>query len=509
MIFEPLQMELIASGLSFFVSSLVSILLFIGNRKDPIVKAFFFGVLPMIVWSGFKTLSYLSVDMDTARILRIISVSFIPLIAIGFLWFSVKFYEKSRDNKISKYSKYAKIINYIAIIIVFFLASDLFLSTNLIVGEMKPNETLRFSPTPGTLWPILVLYFFFVAIYSGIIIYKSNKGSQKIIRQQANWIIGSMALALIAGGGGGFASWYNIPGSSLVSIFATPIFTIGIFYTITRQGLFNIKTTTAELLTFGIWGFLFFQVLFAKTTEDKITGGALLFIVIILGVLLIESVFKEVSQKEELKNLNTTLEKKVADRTKEITQSKKHTEKIIENLTVGLVEHDDSFVISRINTSAENILNISRKSVVGKNITKNNKTSDASTLSKVLYLTNLKPVKTNLPNKNTSVYEVTLQNPTKKTLQITSVLFSEEDPKKYIKLIRDITQEKEIDNAKSNFISIAAHQLRTPLSAIKWVFALALSGSLGKLTNMQKEMFEKGAKSNENMINIVNDLLDV
>lgn len=512
MFFDALQIELIASGLSFFVSVLILILLFINNNKEITVRYFLFGLMAMIVWSGSKTISYLTGDIEVARFLRIISISFIPLIAASVSNFAVSFYEMAQKNKLSIFSKCRKYINHVAIVFVIALISDLFWSTNIIVGEMLPHPVLKFSPVPGSFWLALVVYFFTVALYSAFIIYKSKKGAPDTLKQQANWIIGSMSLALIAGGGG-FAAWYSIPGSSIISIFAAPIFAVGIFYSITKHGLFNIKTTAAELLTFSIWGFLFFRLIFAKTLQEQITEGILLFIVIILGVLLIESVFKEVSQKEELKNLNITLEKKVEERTKEITQSKKHIEKIIESLTIGIVEHDDSFVISRINTAAENMLGINRELIVGKKIPKSSTDLNISTVSKILYLTDPENIETKNTNKNTSTYEITLQEPIKKTLQVTSVPFNERTNtvgiKKYIKLIRDITKEKEIDEAKSNFISIAAHQLRTPLSAIKWVFALALSGSLGKLTKMQKEMFEKGAKSNENMIHIVNDLLDV
>ena len=65
------------------------------------------------------------------------------------------------------------------------------------------------------------------------------------------------------------------------------------------------------------------------------------------------------------------------------------------------------------------------------------------------------------------------------------------------------------DKLKSDFISVAAHQLRTPLSGVKWVLKLLLDGDLGELEETQKGMVKRGYDTNEKMIQLVNDLLNV
>lgn len=70
-------------------------------------------------------------------------------------------------------------------------------------------------------------------------------------------------------------------------------------------------------------------------------------------------------------------------------------------------------------------------------------------------------------------------------------------------------RDEQVSRMKSEFLSIAAHQLRTPLSALKWVLNMALEGDAGKLTKAQQELLEKGYGANERMIALVNDLLDV
>jgi len=69
---------------------------------------------------------------------------------------------------------------------------------------------------------------------------------------------------------------------------------------------------------------------------------------------------------------------------------------------------------------------------------------------------------------------------------------------------------EELDKVKDEFISTAAHQLRTPLSATRWALRSFLDGTLGvlSLNEVQKNIIEKTYESNNNLINIVGDLLD-
>lgn len=68
---------------------------------------------------------------------------------------------------------------------------------------------------------------------------------------------------------------------------------------------------------------------------------------------------------------------------------------------------------------------------------------------------------------------------------------------------------RELDRLKSDFISVAAHQLRTPLSGVKWVLKLLIDGDLGTINEDQKGMLKRGYETNEKMIQLVNDLLNV
>jgi len=66
-----------------------------------------------------------------------------------------------------------------------------------------------------------------------------------------------------------------------------------------------------------------------------------------------------------------------------------------------------------------------------------------------------------------------------------------------------------LSKAKSEFISIASHQLRTPLTAIKGYISMIIEGSYGKFAEKAKKPLENVYKANERLVNLVNDLLSI
>ncbi len=69
--------------------------------------------------------------------------------------------------------------------------------------------------------------------------------------------------------------------------------------------------------------------------------------------------------------------------------------------------------------------------------------------------------------------------------------------------------EKEVEKLKTEFVSLAAHQLRTPLATIKWTLKAFLDGDMGIISSEQKEYLDKIYSSNEKLIGLINDLLNV
>ncbi len=78
-----------------------------------------------------------------------------------------------------------------------------------------------------------------------------------------------------------------------------------------------------------------------------------------------------------------------------------------------------------------------------------------------------------------------------------------------IVILPDINKEREIERMKSEFLSVAAHQLRSPLGSIRWGIEMLVEGDLGKIPQKAKETLQQIYTSNQWMITLVNDLLNV
>mgnify|MGYP000981645546 FL=1 len=68
---------------------------------------------------------------------------------------------------------------------------------------------------------------------------------------------------------------------------------------------------------------------------------------------------------------------------------------------------------------------------------------------------------------------------------------------------------KEIDATKDEFISMASHQLRTPLTSMKGYVSMVLEGDVGEINDQQRTMLQQAFDSSQRMVYLISDLLNV
>jgi len=192
---------------------------------------------------------------------------------------------------------------------------------------------------------------------------------------------------------------------------------------------------------------------------------------------------------------------------------------VINGLIDGLVILDTQGKITMVNPQAEKYFNITKKEILGKKIKE-------TALEDCLYDL-FKQIKKNASKrvitKEMSVFyghkkessfiplSGTTEDKQEEFLHITAkaMVNSRNGITGCILMVHDITREKTIERLKNEFISISAHQLRTPLSAVKWTLQMILAGSMGEVEGEVRDYIRKAYESNERMIMLVNDLLDV
>jgi signal transduction histidine kinase len=78
-----------------------------------------------------------------------------------------------------------------------------------------------------------------------------------------------------------------------------------------------------------------------------------------------------------------------------------------------------------------------------------------------------------------------------------------------VTVLEDVTAFKQLDQMKTDFVNMVAHELRSPLAAIKQQNSVLLEGLCGPLEEKQCELVDRGSKKIDALLSLINDLLDV
>ena len=221
---------------------------------------------------------------------------------------------------------------------------------------------------------------------------------------------------------------------------------------------------------------------------------------------LLSQLREKISELEEaklqLEDYSHNLEKIVAERTADLSESNAKLQGIFENCADGIILTDSEGNIEQINQACENILGLSSKHILKKNLT------EIIHSSKTDILESFHSEDNDFFIRDCSMYNSASEREI--PVDISFACISEDSViRKFVGVIHNITEQKEADKLRDDFIATLTHDLRTPLLAAIQALKFLLDGSLGKISDKQAQVISTMVKSNEDLLGLVNALLIV
>ncbi len=217
----------------------------------------------------------------------------------------------------------------------------------------------------------------------------------------------------------------------------------------------------------------------------------------------------KVEELEKTKSVTLNILEDLNEEKAKIMNEKAKDEAILTSIGEGMIVTDEHGEIAKINEQALVMLGFKEEELMGKWITKALKAEkedgteipiDERAMAEALTTGQKVTQKLNYFRKNNTKFPA--------SITVTPIVINNK-PIGAIEIFRDITKENELAHLKDEFVSIASHELRTPMTAIKGLISMIFEGDYGPLNDNLKEPLTDVAHSTERLINLVNDMLNV
>lgn len=183
---------------------------------------------------------------------------------------------------------------------------------------------------------------------------------------------------------------------------------------------------------------------------------------------------------------------------------------ILETMEDALLVYDENFRVLFFNPAAETLFHVSKQQILGEKLEASRAGDPDFRLLIQVVFPSLAPVMVSRSESGSpsQVVDLSFSDPSLELRTITSRVQSEEGKEiGFMKLIRNRTREISLLKSKSEFISVASHQLRTPITHIN--FALESLAKNLQLNSESQVLFDNALVSARELNAIVDDLLSV
>ena len=208
------------------------------------------------------------------------------------------------------------------------------------------------------------------------------------------------------------------------------------------------------------------------------------------------------------------VENMVRQRTSELNQAtqkaqdrESHISAVLETVVDGIITIDHKSIIESFNHAAEKIFGYTADEMIGQSlgllmaepyktqhesyVEKFQKTGSISIVGRTQEIVALR--------KNGSTFPMEMAIGEMKT----------GGRRMFTGILRDITDRKQAEQMKTDFVSTVSHELRTPLTSIKGALGLIKSNAAGELPDALKSMFDIAYSNSDRLVRLINDILDV
>lgn len=238
----------------------------------------------------------------------------------------------------------------------------------------------------------------------------------------------------------------------------------------------------------------------------------------------VSSIGRDITERKKLEarleEYTRELELKVHERTRELEKrligeqkEKALDEALLESIGEAVIAVDEEARIMFLNAKAERLVNCSSEEAMGKLISEvllleDERGSSVPHEDRVIVKAVRHGKKFSTPIEKT-FYSIRKDGSKIPVAVSASPVILDGKIVGAIGIVRDVSKEKEIEHAKNEFVSLASHQLRTPLSTVHWYVETLLAGRLVIVDKNERRYLEQIYSANQRMIRLVNSLLNV
>ncbi len=191
----------------------------------------------------------------------------------------------------------------------------------------------------------------------------------------------------------------------------------------------------------------------------------------------------------------------------EMQERERYLSMLIDNVIDAIIIIDARGIIETFNHAAEQIFGYSAAEVIGRNLSMLMPEPDRSAHDGYLETYERRGIPRALEQNR----ELTALRRTGETftIELRVSQINHHGERRFIGLVRDITERKRIERMKSELVSIVSHELRTPLTSISGALGLIVGGALGEPSPNMRQMISIAHQNSLRLGRLVDDLLDM